>query len=128
MKAVLCRGMAVLMVAASPLIAQAQTPSPPAGTTTPPAVSNAQAPVALTEAQKAAILDAINQKGLPAKPSLAFRPAQGEMVPPSIELYQLPDNAISHAPEAKNLKYTMMDNQVVLVDPLTMRVVDTISK
>ena len=57
-----------------------------------------------------------------------FRATPGELVPPSIELYPLPDPAMSEVPEAKNLKYTMLDNNVVLVDPLTMRVVDIIVK
>lgn len=124
----LCRGTLVTVLALAPLTAIAQSPSPPAGTTTPPSVSNAQTPVSLTQAQKSAILEAIQQKGSTAAPSLKFRAVQGEMVPPSIELYSLPDNALAHAPEAKNLKYTQLDNHVVLVDPLTMRVVDTIAK
>ena len=128
MKRVFRHGTLVLMLAAVPTFAGAQAPTPPAGTTTPPSVANAQAPVALTQAQKSAIVEAINQKGATAAPSLTFRAAQGEMVPPSIELYMLPDAALAQAPEAKNLKYTMVDNQVVLVDPLTMRVVDTIAK
>jgi hypothetical protein len=121
-------GTLVLSLAALPYAALAQSPTPPAGTTTPPSVAKAQAPVVLTPAQKSAILEAINQKGTTAAPSITFRATQGEMVPPSIELYMLPDNALAQAPEAKNLKYTMVDNHVVLVDPLTMRVVDTIAK
>src|SRR5215218_1318117 len=129
MERMLSRGTLVLMLAAVPFIASAQAPpAPPAGTTTPPTLANAQTPVALTSAQKAAIVEAVQAKGGAVAPSVAFRPAHGEMVPPSIELYALPDNAISQAPEAKNLKYTMVDNQVVLVDPLTMRVVDTLAK
>jgi hypothetical protein len=129
MKRMLTRGTVVLMLVAAPLIASAQAPpTPPAGTTTPPSVANAQGPVSLTPAQKSAIVDAVQAKGGAVAPSIAFRPAPGEMGPPSIELYALPDNAISQAPEAKNLKYTMVENQVVLVDPLTMRVVDTLGK
>jgi hypothetical protein len=41
-----------------------------------------------------------------------------------VELYPLPSDAQS-AP-ARGLKYTMFQNQVVLVDPSTMRVVDII--
>jgi hypothetical protein len=38
----------------------------------------------------------------------------------------LPIAALAQAPEVRNLKYTMVQNQVVLVDPLQMRVVDVI--
>jgi hypothetical protein len=119
----------VVLMAALPFGAQAQSPAaPPAGTTTPPAVTNAQTPVHLSREQKAAILTAIQQKGANVNPSLTFRATPGEMVPPSIELYPLPDTAMTEVPDAKNLKYTMLDNNIVLVDPLTMRVVDTIAK
>jgi uncharacterized protein DUF1236 len=47
-------------------------------------------------------------------------------VPPSIELYALPIAAVSQAPKARALKYTLVQNQVVLVDPTNMRVVDVI--
>jgi hypothetical protein len=47
-------------------------------------------------------------------------------VPPSIELYALPVAALSQAPEAWDLRYTMVQNQVVLVNPANMRVVDVI--
>ena len=120
-------GILMLALASAP-VAFAQTPTPPAGTTTPPAVTNAQTQVQLQPEQKSAIRDAIRQKGNDVKPSIAFRAEAGEMVPPSIELYTLPDSALVHAPDAKNLKYTMVDNRVVLVDPLNMRVVDTIPK
>ena len=46
--------------------------------------------------------------------------------PPVIELYILPESALVTAPEAKGVKYTMVQNQIVLVDPTTMRVVDVI--
>jgi len=117
-----------LALAAAPVLAHAQSPSPPAGTTTPPAISNAQAQISLTPEQKSAIRAAIQQKGTSVTPSLTFRPVVGELVPPSIELYPLPDNAMAEAPDAKNLKYTMLEDQVVLVDPLTMRIVDTIRR
>lgn len=121
-------GIFVLVAAAAPLIAFAQSPIPPAGTTTPPAVTNAQTQVQLRPDQKSAIRDAILKNGANVAPSVAFRAEAGEMVPPSIELYTLPDSALTEAPDARNLKYTVVDNNVVLVDPLTMRVVDTIAR
>lgn len=124
------RGIVVMGLATLPFAAEAQAPpTPPAGTTTPPAVTNAQTQVQLSAAQKTAIVEAIRQKGANAPPpSLNFRAAAGEMVPPSIELYAIPDTALAQAPEAKNLRYTMVENNVVLVDPLTMRVVDIIPR
>jgi len=47
-------------------------------------------------------------------------------VSPSIEPNYLPAAALSQAPEARTLKYTLVQNQVVLVDPTNMRIVDII--
>jgi hypothetical protein len=38
----------------------------------------------------------------------------------------LPDAALAAVPDAKIVKYTTVQNQIVLVDPTTMRVVDVI--
>ncbi len=56
-----------------------------------------------------------------------FSPVVGADVPPMIELYTLPDDAVAQIPAAKLYKYTMVQNKVVLVDPTRMRVIDVIS-
>jgi hypothetical protein len=50
----------------------------------------------------------------------------GVQLPASIALRILPDTALAQAPAAKTVQYTVIDNQVVLVDPTNMRVVDII--
>jgi hypothetical protein len=87
------------------------------------------AQLSLTPTQKAAIFDAVKQADV--KPSAPPRMspatvAVGAQLPPSIELHVLPDAALAQAPETKLLQYTVVDSQVVLVDPTTMRVVDII--
>ena len=49
-------------------------------------------------------------------------------LPASIALRILPDSALAQAPSAKTLQYTVIENQVVLVDPTNMRVVDIINQ
>lgn len=78
----------------------------------------------LTTAQKAAILNAVRRESPKSASPVNFVVAVGAPVPPSIELYVLPDGALSEVPEAKIVKYTTVQNQLVLVDPTTMRVVD----
>ena|SRR5437667_1789134 len=80
----------------------------------------------LTAAQKTAILNAIRGDSGKGGSPVNFVVAVGAPVPPSIELYVLPDAALADVPEAKIVKYTRMQNQVVLVDPTTMRVVDVL--
>jgi hypothetical protein len=82
----------------------------------------------LTPEQKIAIYNAVRQVGAKAVAPPRVRPTVGEQVPPSIALDFLPDGALAHAPEAKGVKYTMVEEQVVLIDPTTMRVVDIIKQ
>jgi hypothetical protein len=92
------------------------------------AASQSQPPnpqIQLDPVQRAAIVTAVRDTKIP-PPGRSFNLSVGAEVPPSIELYVLPIAALSQAPEVRNLKYTMVQNQVVLVDPLQMRVVDVI--
>jgi hypothetical protein len=87
------------------------------------------AQLSLTPTQKTAIFEAVKQSEV--KPTAPPRMAPtavavGAQLPPSIELHVLPDAALAQAPETKLLQYTVVDSQVVLVDPTTMRVVDII--
>jgi Protein of unknown function (DUF1236) len=123
MKSSLRWGAAVLSLALGVGIAAAQTRSPD----TKGAVSPADpAQLQLSPEQKTAILTAVRQQKANIRPSVEFPVAIGEMVPPSIELYMLPDNVLSTVPQAKSVKYTVVQNQVVLVDPTTMRIVDVL--
>jgi hypothetical protein len=108
--------------------------SGPATAQAPPSASlgaaDPSAPLQLTPAQKTAILEAVRQDK--AKPS-ASTPLEspvsvGVQLPPSIALKILPDAALAQAPAAKIVQYTMIENQVVLVDPTNMRVVDIINQ
>ena len=80
----------------------------------------------LTEAQRSAIADAVRRDNKAVEPPVSFVASVGAPVPPAIELYILPDAILAEVPAAKRVKYTVMKNQLVLVDPTTMRVVDII--
>ncbi len=116
-------------------LAMAQTSNPPGDAiehvgplsptgepvTSPPA----QTP-ALTAAQKAAIFSSVTLDKSKIKPAEVFHVTIGGSVPPTIELYPLPEGVLAEAPAARPYRYTMIANEVVLVDPATMRVVDVI--
>jgi hypothetical protein len=113
-------------------IAIAQAPSPaPRATPGAPGLNqgaNTGEKVQLSAAQKTAIFIAVSKdKSKVASPPPAnFRASIGAQVPASIELYALPPDALASAQAASNLRYTMANNEVVLVDPLNLRVVDII--
>jgi hypothetical protein len=81
--------------------------------------------LALTAGQRSAIYDiVIRQRVKPHADQISV--AVGAPVPPTIELVDLPDQATAGDPSAALLKYAMVANDVVVVDPVAMRVVDVI--
>ena len=117
-----------IVIAAGAGAALAQTP-PTSGTddsiTHPPPAARPSSQLQLTPEQKTAILTAVRRESAKTSP-IHFVASVGAPVPPSIELYMLPDGVIAQVPEAKIVKYTMVQDQLVLVDPTTMRVVEVI--
>jgi len=84
----------------------------------------------LTPAQKAAIYNAVLQqhvRSIPSNPQ-AVPVAVGAPVSPMIELAALPVQAAADDPLAAELKYAMVEDNVVVVDPIKMRVVEVIHR
>lgn len=79
----------------------------------------------LTPAQRSAIYQAVSKDKSKVAPS-RFPAAVGTEVPPMIELYTLPDDILATNPVTKLYKYTMVQDQVVIVDPTNMRAVAVI--
>jgi hypothetical protein len=103
--------------------AQSTPPGPPG---TDSGVSGAiEQKLILSPTQRTAIYDQVSKDKSKVAPK-DFSPVIGADVPPMIELYMLPDEAVAGVPAAKLYKYTMVENKVVLVDPTKMRVVDVI--
>jgi hypothetical protein len=88
-------------------------------------IETGTAQVQLDAAQRAAIVTAVRDVRI-APPGHSFNVSVGAQVPPSIELNYFPVAALSQAPEVRALKYTMVQNQIVLVDPTDMRIVAVI--
>jgi hypothetical protein len=78
--------------------------------------------LALTAGQRSAIYNIVIRER--ARPRAEIPAAVGAPVPPFAELGDLPDAASAGAPTI--LKYAMVANDVVVVDPVAMRVVDVI--
>ena len=79
----------------------------------------------LSPAQRQAIYEEVSKDKSKVAPK-DFSPVIGADVPPMIELYALPDEAVASVPAAKIYKYTMVENKVVVVDPTKMRIIDVI--
>jgi hypothetical protein len=81
--------------------------------------------LSLTPAQKNAIYNAVVRQKLPA-PSLGITAIVGTPVSPSVPLSDLPSSVVIDGSEAGFLKYAMVEDDVVVVDPIRMQVVDVI--
>jgi Protein of unknown function (DUF1236) len=81
--------------------------------------------LALTPGQRSTIYDiVIRQRVKPQANQIAV--TVGAPVPPTIDLADLPDQATANDPSTALLKYAMVHGDVVVVDPVAMRVVDVI--
>jgi hypothetical protein len=114
------------IIAGSHYAAAQSTVVTPGTATDDSAVSGAveQKPL-LTSSQRNAIYAEVTKDKSKVSPK-NFSPVAGADVPPMIELYALPDDAVADVPAAKMYKYTLVENKVVLVDPTRMRVIDVI--
>ena len=79
----------------------------------------------LTPAQRSAIYQEVHKDTSKVAPS-RFATYVGADVPPTIELYPLPDDIQANSPETSFYKFTGVDDEVVLVDPTKMRVIAVI--
>jgi hypothetical protein len=79
----------------------------------------------LTPAERSAIYKTVSKDTSKVAPQ-PFSTKIGDEVPPMIELYSLPDQTVAENPAAKLYKYTIVENEVVVVDPTKMRIVDSI--
>lgn len=83
----------------------------------------------LTPVQKNAIYNAVRRRGVRSSGErIAATP--GALVPPSATLYDLPDQASLGAGSDGGgaLKYAMVEGQIVVVDPISMRVVGVVGQ
>lgn len=80
----------------------------------------------LTPQQRTAIYQTVIKDKLRTPPPPNLPVTIGAQIPPVTELYGLPEAIAADAPSAKFYKYTIAQNQVVIVDPTNMRVIDVI--
>lgn len=81
----------------------------------------------LTAVQKSAIYNAVMQQRVHGSDA-RIAAKIGAPVPPSVPLSDLPDQAGLSADAAGPLKYAMVEGNIVVVDPISMRVVDVIGQ
>jgi hypothetical protein len=81
--------------------------------------------IALTAAQESAIYNAAVRQKVPTS-SRGITATVGSPVLPSVPLFDLPSAANIEAAGIGFLKYAMVEDKVLVVDPIRMRVIDVI--
>jgi len=115
---------AALALCAGAGMVAAQQPGPMTGTSS---IATTSTELQLTAQQRVAIYESVSKQKVsrtPPPPNLHV--AIGGDLPASMELYDLPANIAADIPATKLYKYTLVQNQVVIVDPTKMKVVDII--
>jgi hypothetical protein len=80
--------------------------------------------IELSPDQRTSVYRSITRERIAVAPPAEFRARVGVEVPESVELYPLPETV--EVPTIRRYRYTVIDDQVVLVDPGTHRVVEII--
>jgi len=80
----------------------------------------------LTNAQQKEIWQSVNKQNMKDTTPAGFRPTVGAVVPSSIKLHALPGDATRQVPAVKSYDYAMLQNDVLLIDPTSKKIVDII--
>lgn len=129
MKSSLRHGTVLLAMIAGIGVAAAQMSPPATGGPTAPGGMMPGAPgtkLQLSAAQKSAIFKAVSAEKTKPTAQTNVRISLGTQLPGSIELHALPASVVAQVPATQDVRYTMIESDVVLVDPTTMRVVEII--
>jgi hypothetical protein len=116
----------VAAVGISAAVAQALGPSEANGSEANGFSANVQPSIALTASQKSAIYSAVLRQRLRGASPADIPLIVGAPVPRSAPLLALPDEAVGDEYTAQFLKYAIVEENVVLVDSISMRVIDIV--
>jgi len=128
---------AVLMGAGAALAAGPKYSASDVSTSDAPGASTAPAPVvpapatdtlALTAAQQHAVYQAVSRKDTRAKPPAGFAASIGAVVPKKVKLHPLPSEAASRNPVLRRYDYAMLDDRLLIVDPMDKKIVAIITQ
>jgi hypothetical protein len=90
-------------------------------------VIDPKAGLQLTPQQRTLIFQSVSkEKDKVKSPPASTNASVGSELPASMELYTVPDAVTAEVPNTKLYKYTVVNNEVVLVDPTSMKVVEVI--
>ena len=104
----------------------AQTPSERAAPNTARAESTPSAPAALSTEHRAQIRDTIRSEKVAPVTGVQFSVTIGETVPRTVHRNRLPPRIIEYVPQYRGYEYILVGDDILIVDPSTLRIVAVI--
>jgi hypothetical protein len=108
----------------------AQTPESPNPRMAPSAArdeTKSGAPAALSTEQHAKIRDTLRGEKAERLTSVPFATTVGEVIPGTVHLYSLPVSIVEYAPQYRDYEYILVCDEILIVDPRTLRIVAVIA-
>ena len=97
-------------------------------TTTTTTIETRRDPITLTPQQRTTIYRTVRRPATVATVPAEVTVRRGAVIPPAVVLSPLPDTIYTEVPALPQYKYFYVNNQLVLVDPLTSQVIDIIDE
>jgi Protein of unknown function (DUF1236) len=107
----------------------AQTSEPPSSRMAPGTArdeTKSGPPAALSSEQHVKIRDTLRIEKSERLTSVPFSTKVGEAIPGTVHLYVLPVSIMEYAPQYRGYEYILVGNEILIVDPRTMRIVAVI--
>jgi Protein of unknown function (DUF1236) len=89
--------------------------------------AKAGAPAALSNEQHAKIRDTLRGEKAERLSNVHFSLTVGEAVPETVRLYSLPASIVEYAPQYRDYEYILVGDDILIVDPRTLRIVAVIA-
>jgi hypothetical protein len=89
--------------------------------------TKAGAPAALSAEQHTKIQDTLRGEKTERLSNVQFSTTVGEMIPETVHLYVLPVSIVDYAPQYRGYEYILVGDEILIVNPRTMRIVAVIS-
>jgi hypothetical protein len=84
------------------------------------------APAALSSEQHVKIRDTLRGEKAERLSNVQFSTSVGEMIPETVHLYVLPVSIVEDAPQYRGYEYILVGDEILIVNPRTMRIVAVI--
>jgi Protein of unknown function (DUF1236) len=85
------------------------------------------APAALSTEQHAKIRDTLRTGSAERLTNVQFSTTVGEVIPGTVHLYALPISVVEYAPQYRDYEYILVGDEILIVDPRSLRIVAVIA-